>query len=33
MILVSCDDSIDDDNTDSYDMTYTNIHDHAIKMW
>ena len=26
MIVVSCDDSIDDDNNDNYDMTYTSIY-------
>ena len=33
MIILFCDDNIDDDHTDNYDMTYTSIHDHAIKMW
>ena len=26
LILLSCDDSIDDDNSDNYDMTYTSIY-------
>ena len=31
LILLSCDDSIDDDNSDNYDMTYTSIY--MIMQW